>query len=539
MYFKLILGFLFLAFSLTPSLIPRLLALQGALGGISFATGYGIAAGLVWLWTFLEMPKLSGGFRRALLVFFGGLVFFMNIWSFSQITFWQNSIRQLMGMDLLDTAYPFRVILLTAVVAVSLLGLSRALAKVSLVLTTKLSRFAPKRVSFLIGIFTTCALVVMVSNRLVFKMALRLYDSSSAALDEFIEPNLPRPTKSYQVGSGESLVQWESLGRMGRSFVATGPTAEDIQAVSGVPSRDPLRVYVGLNGADTPEARADLALRELIRIGGFARSVLVIAVPTGTGWLDAGGVDTLEYMHLGDVATVAVQYSYLQSWVSLLVEPDYGSITGRALFRAIYDHWTKLPQGERPRLYLHGLSLGAFSSESSVRFYEMLADPINGALWAGPPFPSAVWRSFTEARQAGSPYWLPVYGDSSVVRFANQWENADEPGLRWGATRIVYLQYASDPITFFESQSLYREPEWMRGVRAPDVSPEFKWYPVVTFLQLILDMAASTSVPAGYGHSFSPAHYMDAWRSVTLPKNWSDDQHSRLKKRFAEKAGES
>jgi uncharacterized membrane protein len=46
-------------------------------------------------------------------------------------------------------------------------------------------------------------------------------------------------------------------------------------------------------------------------VGGFERSVLVVATPTGSGWLDNGAVDTLEYLHGGDTAIVATQYSYL------------------------------------------------------------------------------------------------------------------------------------------------------------------------------------------------------------------------------------
>ena len=87
----------------------------------------------------------------------------------------------------------------------------------------------------------------------------------------------------------------------------------------------PLRVYVGLNSAETVEDRAALALDEMIRVGAFDRSVLVVTVPTGTGWMDPAAMDTLEYLHGGDTAIVGVQYSYLTSWISLLVEPGFGT----------------------------------------------------------------------------------------------------------------------------------------------------------------------------------------------------------------------
>jgi uncharacterized membrane protein len=296
----------------------------------------------------------------------------------------------------------------------------------------------------------------------------------------------------------------------------------------------PVRVYVGLNAAEEVADRARLALDELIRVGGFERSVLVVAVPTGTGWMDPEATDTLEYLHAGDTAIVAVQYSYLTSWISLLVEPGYGSETGRALFREVYRHWTSLPRDDRPRLYLHGLSLGAFSSEQSFQLHEVIADPFNGAVWSGPPFSSPVWRAATVNRNPGSPEWLPIYGDSSIVRFTLQENALDIPDATWGPMRLVFVQHASDPITFFSPGSLYRKPDWMKAPVGPDVSPELHWFPLVTFLQLALDMAIGLAVPIGYGHFFAPGPYIDAWIAVTEPPGWTASAVERLKAHFAE-----
>ena len=163
----------------------------------------------------------------------------------------------------------------------------------------------------------------------------------------------------------------------------------------------------------------------------------------------------------------------------------------------------------------------------------MLADPIQGAVWAGPPFPSPGWRSITDERQPGSPAWLPRFGDGSFVRFTNQENALDIPGAKWGPMRVVYLQYASDPIVFFEPAAFYRRPAWMAAPRGPDVSPELRWYPVVTFLQLLLDMAVGLSVPIGHGHLYAHAHYIDAWLAVTAPEGWTPEEIARLKALFA------
>src|SRR5690606_11960843 len=122
-----------------------------------------------------------------------------------------------------------------------------------------------------------------------------------------------------------SLIDWKSIGRAGREFIASGPSAETIRAFTGKPALEPIRVYVGVQDQRPAIERARLALQELRRVGAFDRSVLVVAVPTGTGWLDPAAMDSLEYLHRGDVATVAIQYSYLNSPLSLIVEPDRGA----------------------------------------------------------------------------------------------------------------------------------------------------------------------------------------------------------------------
>ncbi len=255
----------------------------------------------------------------------------------------------------------------------------------------------------------------------------------------------------------------------------------------------------------------------------------MIVVPTGTGWIDPPGLDSLEYLLKGDVASVAVQYSYLTSWLSLLVEPEYGAETANALFDAVYGYWTTLPKDKRPRLYLYGLSLGSMNSQGSVDPFDIISDPFQGALWVGSPFPTKTWLSITRNRNPGSPQWRPLYRDGSVIRFTNQANTLDIPGPEWGNVRIVYLQYASDPITFFDPYSFYREPDWMKAPRGHDVSPDLRWFPVVTMFQLLADMAMGTTTPIGYGHVYAPEHYIDAWMQVVDPPGVTADDAVRLK----------
>ena len=146
---------------------------------------------------------------------------------------------------------------------------------------------------------------------------------------------------------------------------------------------------------------------------------------------------------------------------------------------AVYDHWHGLPKNQRPRLYLQGLSLGALNSDLSHDLHQVIGDPYDGALWAGPPFNTPTWRNVTAMRNPGSPAWLPRVRDGAVVRFTAQQNHLEEGHAPWGPYRVVFLQYASDAVTFFDPLAVWRKPEWMNPPLGPDVSPDLVWIPVV------------------------------------------------------------
>ena len=87
--------------------------------------------------------------------------------------------------------------------------------------------------------------------------------------------------------------------------------------------------------------------------------------------------------------------------------------------------------------------------------FTIFEDPIQGALWSGPPFPSTGSTSATAARNPDSPAWLPTFKDGSILRFTNQNNTLDEPERRWGPIRCVYIQYASDPMVFLHPPEIF------------------------------------------------------------------------------------
>ncbi len=530
----LVFGTLFFSASLSPSLLPRHYAVQGVLSGLALAVGYGLGVLSVWLWQFLELPVVRGKAERICkrgAATAAAVVVVLSLW---RATVWQNSIRELMEMQPLDGVYAPYVALIAIVVAVLVIGFARILWMCCTFVERKLQRFLPPRISYFVSAVVVVVILLTVTNRLVLRQLLSAADAAFLELDNLVDDGIEQPTDALAVGSPASRIDWDSIGRRGKNFIVAGPTKQRIAEFSGREALRPVRVYVGLDCGPTPKERAELALAELLRVGGFDRSVLVVATPTGTGWLDPGAVDTLEFLHGGDTAIVSMQYSYLPSWMTIFVNPEGSRDAARALFDEVYGHWTTLPRDRRPRLYLHGLSLGALGSETCADLFTLFEDPIQGGVWSGPPFPSTGWAAITKLRNPDSPAWLPTFRDGSMVRFTGRENALERARKRWGPMRFVYIQHPSDPMTFFAPELLLQRPDWIAGQRGPDVSPYLTWYPIVTFLQIAFDLPMATSVPHGYGHNISPASYVDAWKEVTAPEDWSVDDTARLKELFAD-----
>lgn len=70
---------------------------------------------------------------------------------------------------------------------------------------------------------------------------------------------------------------------------------------------------------------------------------------TGTGWVDPDAASSIEYLHGGDTALVGLQYSYLPSWISFLVDRDEAAEAGTALYRHVHRRWSQLPAERRPK----------------------------------------------------------------------------------------------------------------------------------------------------------------------------------------------
>ena len=527
------LGLLFFSASLTPSLIPRSAIIQGTLGGLVMAIGYLFAKIIIGTWRFLELPEFTDARYRTVAGVLLLLCFAVFCVALFQLRDSQNELRALMTMSPIEGSHGIIVVGLATALFIFFLLLGRIAAITARFLRNRMPGRMPPRVSITLSLVLVTILSWNLANGVIARGLLNMADETLREIDARIDPELPVPQDSLRSGSGDSLLSWERLGAQGRRFVSGGHSAEEISEIhGGKPAKEPIRIYAGLNSAEDIRDRAALVLEEMKRVGAFDRSILIVATPTGTGWIDSAAVDPLEIMHRGDTAIVGMQYSYLMSPLALYVEPDLALESAEALVNIVHDHWSQLPAETRPKLFLHGLSLGSYGSENALSPLNMIDNPVNGALWSGPTFGNPIWQDLTRNRNSGSPAWLPRISDGRTIRFTTQENALDLTGSSWSQMRLVFLQYASDPITFFEITSTFRPSAWMTGERAPDVLDNFRWYPLITMLQLAVDMLVATDVPKGFGHVFAAEHYINAWVALTDPENWQVEDTERLKALF-------
>jgi uncharacterized membrane protein len=215
----------------------------------------------------------------------------------TQITRWQNSIRALMDMEPEASAYPIRVALIAVIAAAVFITGGLGIEALLRMINRRLEKLIPRRVSLAVSAMLVTLLVVLTVNKVFARFALRTADRVFLELDRAIDEDHAIPASPLASGSAQSLIQWDSIGRRGKNFIAHGPTQEDITKFLGHPAKPPIRVYAGFRSSDDIDARAQLAFDELKRVGGFDRSILIVATPTGTGWLDENAVDTVEYLH--------------------------------------------------------------------------------------------------------------------------------------------------------------------------------------------------------------------------------------------------
>jgi uncharacterized membrane protein len=350
----------------------------------------------------------------------------------------------------------------------------------------------------------------------VWHRALRGIEAMTSAAVPVVEPGEQERWVPPTISGGPgSAVSWDGMGRDGRlhalASVRPQPIPDrpagvpdlSIETVMGTAARaTPAQVYVGLDNAPTPRERVDLAMAELERTGALDRSLLVLVSPTGTGYVNYVAVAALQYLAVGDVATVTLQYSRRPSPLSL------GMVRGareqnRLLWLRILQRLRDRP-GPRPRVVLFGESLGAHTSQDVFLHWGTLgldAMGIDRALWIGTPYGSKWMHQVTRGDR------LDVDRESvAVVNDHAQFTALVEE--RGSAPRYVLLSHDNDGVTKFGPDLLWYPPDWLDPSRPqPEpiavgsprgIPPAMRWRPLTTFFQSLMDMKnAQTSGPFG------------------------------------------
>jgi uncharacterized membrane protein len=539
-------GTLFFCLSLTPSLLPRDWLFAGLIGGINAAIGYGLGVffGKLFRRMVLRQRSWWPPSKRVLYVLKGLTVAGSVVLCLLVIipaAAWQRQVSGLMGIEGPATLSYSRTLILAFVVWAALVGVARVLFDASKTLARYLIRRwrVNDEVALFIGMSVVVILVITLVNGVLLRGFLagasRVFQPQNATTAEGVE----QPLQPERSGSPDSFAPWDTLGYQGRNFVANGPSVTDLTRLNGRPAIEPIRVYAGLQTADTDESRMAVLLSELERTGAFDREVLVVVPTTGTGWVNPVAARALELMYNGDTAMVGLQYSYLPSWISFLGDQQLSKKSGRLLINAIHERWARLPPERRPKLVLYGESLGSMAGQAAFDFLpDVSRMGFDSVLWVGPPNGSPLWDALIVRRDPGTPEVEPRYDDGRTVRFtqaADPAEIAADSGTPWEGTRVLFLQHPSDPIVWWSPELLFTRPDWLKEPPGRDRTASMRWYPIVTFWQVGADMTNALSVPSGHGHNYGQS-VLDGWVAVAPPAGWTAADTERVRAAVEEAA---
>jgi uncharacterized membrane protein len=518
----------FVCLSLSPSLLPRTGLIQGLVCGITGAIGYGIGVLAAWMWRAFADREARPARRRSWQIFAVAAAACL-VAAMALGRYWQGRIRALLEMPPDGLASLVVTPVVAALVIVILIAVGRALRRVYRWTARSLERWIGPRAARATGWTAVAAGTALLISGVLLDGLVTAADAAFSVRNGTTEAGVTQPTARERSGSPESQVSWTSLGQQGRSFTGTGPSAEQIAAFRGGVAPTPVRAYAGLESAPTAEDRARVAVDDLVRAGGFDRRTLVVVTTTGSGWVDPGAVDSVEYITGGDTATVSIQYSYLPSWLSYLVDQERAREAGRELFDAVYDRWSKLPGDRRPTLVVVGESLGSFGGETAFSGEYDLRNRTAGAVFAGPPNFNTLYREFVDGRDAGTPEVTPVYRGGRTVRFSTDPQSGVPPAdVPADGPRVLYVQHPSDPIVWWSPRLILHRPDWLAEPPGGDVVASMRWIPFVTFWQVTADLPFAVGVPPGHGHVYTH-EYVDAWAWVLRPAGWTEGDAAALR----------
>ena len=342
--------------------------------------------------------------------------------------------------------------------------------------------------------------VAVTAGRIVRRRFVRTLRDGARELD----PGFRQAPGSELVSTGPgSLVGPQDVGREGARYVGTATNGDDVTFVTGEsPVAAPIRVFVGLDAAESIEQRVGLAIAELRRTGAFDRSCLLIQSPAGTGYANSTPVDVVELLTRGDCASVAVGYGLLPSFLSLN-RVEIARRTQSALLEAIGQECSR--RERVPRILLYGESLGAKVQQaalpSGVADLDRLG--IDAAVWVGTP--------------GGRDYDHVHRMFDSVAVTLDRPEQIDEVTSAKSRPRVWFLEHDGDPVVRFRPDLMHARPAWLEAdrPRGRGVPEHMSWRPGITWAQVLVDTVYATDVTPGEFQSSGHDYRADLGAVVT------------------------
>lgn len=504
------------AAALTPALLPYPLPFLLLLTSLGTVSGYAIGATAGW--ALRKIPRLRDWSAPRWSVWTMWAALWLPALAFTPVAIgWQVEQQEELGMPA-TLPSTLVIVVATAVIATLLLLLGRSIRLGSNTLARLAHRGPIARWSIRWTRLATAVVLVLVANAVLGLGMNRLvasYDTINADTSGQSATDL-----GINSGSPDSLTPWETLGRQGRAYVGNTMTPEEISAITGEPAETPVRVYVGMEQADTPDARTALAVQELDRVDAWSREYLVIFGVTGTGWVDPNAINALETVTDGDVTTVAVQYSAVPSWIGFVIDPQTTIDQNRSMIDGVVAAWRAQPEDQRPELILFGQSLGAMGTQGawdSDATPESVTSDIQHIAWIGPPAASVLWKTW-QAERTGGPAWEPIIGDGTITRVLVSANDPDGDEVK-AAPTIVFVAHANDPVVYWSPSLLLSKPDWMEPPLGPGVMPQMRWFPIVSFLQVGMGLI-SGGEPPEVGHNYS-ANMAQAIALAVSPEGWT------------------
>ncbi|MCB0917598.1 MAG: alpha/beta-hydrolase family protein [Actinobacteria bacterium] len=310
------------------------------------------------------------------------------------------------------------------------------------------------------------------------------------------EPAYPNPPTSEYVSCGpKSVVNFEDIGKEGRRFVLMVLDDKVIENVIDEPAINPIRIVIPRQGA--VDNRVQQCLEEMDRLGAFDRDIIVLAAPTGVGYVNYVMAEALEYLSRGNCATIVPQYALRPSALAL-DSTDLGTQLQGRILEAISDRIEAMPTAKRPRLVQFGESLGAqvaldVAAEGGIHRLDTL--DVEAGLYMGVPFRSKTWRAWRRNARSVDP-------GNRLVLVSRAEDIPHRPGQH------VMIVHDDDPVNKFGYRMLVKRP-WYLGPpksRPPMVPRETLFRPVVSFVIALVDLVNGMNMKPGdfrrVGHDY-------------------------------------